>query len=152
MAAKAERAAPGTVEQRPRWEGPPENRPRGYLPAEDDPVNERDAAGENLRDPDRSTLADAVTMKEHDITSDDNEHIERIRRRAYSLWERAGRPEQDRERHWYQAEKELAETVSAETLAFRTGITGEEAQDLIDRLGSDWELLEQAALSLKMRR
>lgn len=42
--------APGTTEQRPRWEGPPENRPRGYLPAEDDPEVDRDAAGENLED------------------------------------------------------------------------------------------------------
>ena len=30
-------AAPGTTDQRPRWEGPPENRPRGYKPAKDDP-------------------------------------------------------------------------------------------------------------------
>jgi hypothetical protein len=28
---------PGTVDERPRWEGPPENRPRGYKPAKDDP-------------------------------------------------------------------------------------------------------------------
>lgn len=55
--------APGTVDQRPRWEGPPENRPRGYLPAVDDPARDRDAAGENLQDPERSTLGDAVTMR-----------------------------------------------------------------------------------------
>ncbi|WP_082549895.1 hypothetical protein [Mesorhizobium sp. Root157] len=40
----------GTTDQKPRWEGPPENRPRGYLPAVDDPETDRDAAGENLRD------------------------------------------------------------------------------------------------------
>ena len=56
-------AAPGTTDQRPRWEGPPENRPRGYLPAKDDPARDRDAAGENLRDPDRRTLADAGKHK-----------------------------------------------------------------------------------------
>src|SRR5690606_22848422 len=55
--------APGTVDQRPRWEGPPENRPRGYLPAVDDTARNRDAAGENLQDPERSTLGDAVTMR-----------------------------------------------------------------------------------------
>ncbi|KAB2671717.1 hypothetical protein F9K85_21080 [Brucella tritici] len=28
---------PGTTDQKPKWEGPPENRPRGYEPAEDAP-------------------------------------------------------------------------------------------------------------------
>lgn len=54
---------PGTTEQSPRWEGPAENRPRGYLPAEDDPYNEKDAAGETLKHPDRQTLADATATK-----------------------------------------------------------------------------------------
>ena len=54
---------PGTTEQSPRWEGPEENRPRGYLPAEDDPASDRDAAGENLNDPDRSTLGDFGTKE-----------------------------------------------------------------------------------------
>ena len=54
---------PGTTDQSPRWEGPEENRPRGYLPAKDDPASERDAAGENLNDPDRRTLADAGTKE-----------------------------------------------------------------------------------------
>lgn len=49
----------GTTDQMPRWEGPEENRPRGYLPANDDPSPDRDAAGENLRDPERRKLADA---------------------------------------------------------------------------------------------
>lgn len=51
---------PGTVDQKPRWEGPPENRPRGYLPAIDDPASVPDAAGETLRDPDRDTLGDGL--------------------------------------------------------------------------------------------
>ncbi len=50
---------PGTVDDRPRWEGPPENRPRGYRPAKDDPATDRDAAGENLQDPEKSDLGDA---------------------------------------------------------------------------------------------
>ncbi len=56
--------APGTTDQRPRWEGPEENRPRGYLPAKDDPETDRDAAGENLRDPVRRNLGDALRRKE----------------------------------------------------------------------------------------
>ncbi|RVD32976.1 DUF2934 domain-containing protein, partial [Mesorhizobium sp. M4B.F.Ca.ET.019.03.1.1] len=37
-------------------------------------------------------------------------------------------------------------------LAMRTGITGDEAQELIDRLGSDRAAIEAAARSLKARR
>lgn len=54
---------PGTSDQKPRWEGPPENRPRGYLPAEDDPAEDRDAAGENLKDPEKRTLGDAFKQR-----------------------------------------------------------------------------------------
>lgn len=53
----------GTDEQKPRWEGPPENRPRGYLPAKDDPEKDRDAAGENLKDPEKKDLGDALKQK-----------------------------------------------------------------------------------------
>ncbi|WP_181153538.1 hypothetical protein [Ochrobactrum vermis] len=35
----------GTTDQKPKWEGPPGNRPRGYEPADDDPAKKRDAAG-----------------------------------------------------------------------------------------------------------
>ncbi|TIQ36219.1 MAG: hypothetical protein E5X48_10505 [Mesorhizobium sp.] len=55
--------APGTTDQKPRWEGPPENRPPGYLPADDHPDEDRDAAGENLKDPDKSDLGDALKTK-----------------------------------------------------------------------------------------
>lgn len=55
---------PGTTDQMPRWEGPPQNRPAGYKPAKDDPTRNRDAAGENLQDPDRSRLRDAFKTKE----------------------------------------------------------------------------------------
>ena len=54
---------PGTDEPKPRWEGPPENRPRGYLPAKDDPDEDRDTAGENLKDPDKRDLGDAMKTK-----------------------------------------------------------------------------------------
>ena len=40
--------ATGTSDQKPRWEGPPENRPRGYLPAKDNPEIDPDAAGKPL--------------------------------------------------------------------------------------------------------
>lgn len=53
----------GTTEQSPRWEGPKETRPGGYLPAEDDPDTDRDAAGENLKDPERNNLADIGKTK-----------------------------------------------------------------------------------------
>ncbi|MHA6646154.1 hypothetical protein [Mesorhizobium sp. A623] len=39
--------------------------------------------------------------------------------------------------------------LDVEELAFKTGITGDQAQDLIDRIGTDREALEQAARSLK---
>ena len=58
---KAGRA--GTTDQSPRWEGPEETRPRGYLPAIDNPETDRDARGENLNDPDRSKVTDAGKTK-----------------------------------------------------------------------------------------
>ena len=56
--------APGTTDQWPRWEGPPETRPRGYKPAKDEPHRDRDAAGENLQDPERDDLGDAMDTKD----------------------------------------------------------------------------------------
>jgi hypothetical protein len=55
--------APGTTDQSPRWEGPEETRPRGYRPAKDNPDVDRDAAGENNRDPSREKLSDACKTK-----------------------------------------------------------------------------------------
>ncbi|MDQ0562425.1 hypothetical protein QO004_004230 [Rhizobium mesoamericanum] len=55
--------APGTTDQSPRWEGPKENRPRGYLPAEDDPDTNRDAMEENNRDPEINDFSDALKQK-----------------------------------------------------------------------------------------
>lgn len=51
----------GTTDQKPKWEGPPENRPRGYEPATDNPARDRDAAGHNLADPDRENIGDALS-------------------------------------------------------------------------------------------
>ena len=54
---------PGTSDQWPRWEGPKANKPRGYLPPKDDPDENRDAAGENNKDPERSDLGDVAKNK-----------------------------------------------------------------------------------------
>lgn len=55
--------APGPTDQKPRWEGPPENRPRGYLQAKGDPATDRNAAGANLNDPEKLDLGDAFKTK-----------------------------------------------------------------------------------------
>lgn len=55
--------AAGTTDPSPRWEGPEETRPAGYLPAIDDPETDRHAVGENLNDPDRSKVTDARKTK-----------------------------------------------------------------------------------------
>ncbi|MCA1490300.1 hypothetical protein [Sinorhizobium alkalisoli] len=64
MKKKPKPGAPGTTEQWPRWEGPKETRPRGYMPAKDDPEQDRDAVGENLKDPHRGKLSDALKQKD----------------------------------------------------------------------------------------
>lgn len=101
---RSNEGAPGTTDQKPRWEGPPENRPAGYLPAEDNPEVDRDAAGENLQDPNRSDLTDAVTTKDYQASRE-----ERIRTRAHQLWEQSGQPDGSHEDHWYQAERDIDE-------------------------------------------
>ena len=65
MSDSEKNGAPGTTDQRPRWEGPPENRPAGYKPAKDDPTKNRYEAGENLKDPDRSRLRDAFKTRKN---------------------------------------------------------------------------------------
>lgn len=55
--------APGTTDQWPRWEGPQQNKPRGYLPARDDPETNRDAVGETLQDPAKTDLGDALKTR-----------------------------------------------------------------------------------------
>ncbi|OKP64447.1 hypothetical protein BTE77_34705 [Ensifer adhaerens] len=56
--------APGTTDQSPRREGPKESRPRGYLPAKDDPDTARDAVGETNKDPERNRPSHALKAKE----------------------------------------------------------------------------------------
>ena len=56
--------APGTTDQWPRWEGPQQNQPRGYLKAKDDPSRDRDAVGENLEDPRKTDLGDAMKTRD----------------------------------------------------------------------------------------
>ena len=72
---KPKDGAPGTTEQSPRWEGPEATRPRGYLPAEDDPDRDRDALGENNADPSREKVSDAGKTKDDPETEE-----ERIKR------------------------------------------------------------------------
>src|SRR5690349_7971648 len=93
----------GTVDQWPRWEGPPETRPPGYLPAQDDPAIDRDAAGENLADPDKTDFGDA-NLARGEVSA---ERQTRIARRAYELWEEEGRPDGCHERHWHKAAAEI---------------------------------------------
>jgi hypothetical protein len=62
-ATKKEGGRPGTTDQWPRWEGPPDNRPRGYLPAKDDPAEVPDAVGETLKEPKKENLGDAFKQK-----------------------------------------------------------------------------------------
>ncbi|ARP64619.1 hypothetical protein A9K65_015525 [Mesorhizobium sp. WSM1497] len=101
--------------------------------------------------------------------SDDRD--DRIRERAYQIWEREGRMQGDPERHWHQAEAEIdlegalpltaddaqtgeiasSDVLEVEALAVRTGISGDEAQELLDRLGNDRAAVEQAARSLKAK-
>ena len=68
---KPQNGTPGTTDQSPRWEGPKETRPRGYLPAKDDPDRDRDALGENNADPDRKKLRDAGKTKDEPETEDE---------------------------------------------------------------------------------
>lgn len=58
-----EDGAPGTTDQPPRWEGPQENKPRGYLPAKDNQDTEEDAVGQTNADPVKRKVTDAVKTK-----------------------------------------------------------------------------------------
>ena len=45
-------------------------------------------------------------------------------------------------------ETSISDVMTVEALAMRTGITGDQAQDLLDRLGDDRAAIEDAARSL----
>ena len=101
-----------------------------------------------------------------------DERHEKIQKRAYQIWEREGGG--DPEHHWHRAEAEIdreaalpltaddalpqtreiasTDVVEVEELAMRTGIFGDEAQALLDRLGTDRAAIEQAARRLKARK
>jgi len=104
----------------------------------------------------------------------DDDRIEKIRQRAYEIWQREGSLHGDHERHWHQAEMEIdreaalpltaddalpetreadsSDVLTVEALAMRTGISSQEAQELLDRLGNDRAAIEQAARSLRARK
>lgn len=102
----------------------------------------------------------------------DNDREDKIRERAYQIWEREGGIHGDPERHWHQAEAEIdreaalpltaddalpreiasSDVLTVEELAVRTGISGDEAQELLDRLGNDRAAVEQAARNLAAKR
>jgi hypothetical protein len=113
---KPRSGAPGTTDQLPRWEGPPENRPAGYLPAEDNPAVDRDAAGENLQDPPRSDLSDAMTTG-----GDTPSREERIRTRTHQLWDQSGQQVGRESDHWYQAEREIDAEVDSPGIQSTSG-------------------------------
>jgi hypothetical protein len=96
----------------------------------------------------------------------DDRH-ERIQRRAYEIWEREGGVHGVDQRQWRQAEAEIdredatadgalpatreiasSDVFTVEALAMRTGISAEQAQDLIGSLGKDRAAIEEAARSL----
>ncbi|WP_192244709.1 DUF2934 domain-containing protein [Mesorhizobium silamurunense] len=103
----------------------------------------------------------------------DDDRIEKIRQRAYEIWQREGSLDGDHERHWHQAEMEIdreaalpltaddalpetrgsgsADVLTVEALAERTGISSGQAQELLDRLGNDRAAIEQAAQSIQAR-
>jgi hypothetical protein len=123
---KPRSGAPGTTDQLPKWEGPPENRPRGYLPAEDNPDTDRDAAGENLQDPDRRNLSDALATR-----NDDGSRDERIRSRAYQIWEEQGQQSGADVEHWAQAEREIEAAREASFLdRVKQNLQGDTKDDL----------------------
>lgn len=99
-----------------------------------------------------------------------DERHEKIQKRAYQIWQREGGG--DPEHHWHRAEAEIdreaalpltaddalpreiasADVLTVEELAVRTGISGDAAQDLIDKLGTDRAAVEQAARGIKGKR
>jgi hypothetical protein len=98
----------------------------------------------------------------------------KIQQRAYEIWLREGGQHGGHERHWHQAEMEIdreaalpltagdalpetreissSDVLTVEALAMRTGISGDEAQALIDRLGGDRAAIEDEARTLKAKR
>lgn len=112
------------------------------------------------------------TKGETEMTDDRND---KIRERAYAIWQREGAlVGDDHERHWHQAQMEIdreaalpltaddalpetrdvasSDILTVEALAMRTGISGDQAQELIDKLGNDRGAIEDAARELKRKK
>ncbi|MBB6219516.1 hypothetical protein [Rhizobium leguminosarum] len=60
---KPKDGTPGTTDQSPRWKGPQETKPPGYLPAKDDPDHAKDANGESNSDPEVKNVSDGFKQK-----------------------------------------------------------------------------------------
>lgn len=56
--------APGTTDQSPRWEGPKETRPSGYMEPLDDPEHDREAVGENVKNQRKKRVSDAMKTRD----------------------------------------------------------------------------------------
>ena len=56
--------APGITDQSPRWEGPKETRPSGYMEPLDDPEHDREAVGENVKNPRKKRVSDAMKTRD----------------------------------------------------------------------------------------
>jgi hypothetical protein len=100
-----------------------------------------------------------------------DERHEKVQQRAHQIWEREGAVHGGHERHWRTAKDEIdreaalpltaddalpetreiasSDVLTVEALAMRMGITGDQAQELIDKLGNDRAAIEEAARSLK---
>jgi hypothetical protein len=126
-----------------------------------------------MNDADRSALS-RVLVARNGGTAMDDDRTEKIRQRAYEIFQREGGILGNHERHWHQAELEIdreaalpltaddalpetreidsADVLTVEALAARTGISGDEAQELLDRLGNDRAAIEQAARDLRARK
>jgi hypothetical protein len=76
----------------------------------DNPETVRDPTGENLSDPQKADIFDA--LKTRGDGSDESRH-RRVQEGAYELWEREGRQDCTHEKHWHDAVREIDDEVSA---------------------------------------
>ena len=58
--------------------------------------------------PDSSASADSSRSLDSGASSSESNDADRIRQRAYELWEGEGRPEDRADEHWLQAEREVS--------------------------------------------
>lgn len=68
-------------------------------------------AEQALDGPERKELEEAEAIGKSHIAEEDpmlGADLERVRARAYAIWDEEGRPEGKSEEHWYRAAKEVA--------------------------------------------